>query len=161
MKSRYTVYLWHDNGQKAYDAYFVDGKQHGVSTWWYDNGQKHHEKHYVNGKQHGKYTRWVKDGTVDEVVWYYMNIVTTEAKYKSVYDSTIETHKEKNVKDYDSAAAFVIAIGLTIAITFIVCFLAYIGGENSVQQEAVDQGHAVWQTDTDENRSFKWKGDTE
>ena len=41
---------WHDNGQKAKETTYVEGRMVGKSTSWYPNGQKSQEGNY------GEYT---------------------------------------------------------------------------------------------------------
>jgi hypothetical protein len=79
---------WHDNGNKAFEAVYVDGKIEGVELNWHKNGQmrtKAHfehgiregsrytwdeeghlrkEEHYCHGKPHGTWTIWKKDGSL-------------------------------------------------------------------------------------------------
>ena len=52
----------HENGQKALEGTFKDGKPEGPTTMWYDNGQKWEEANYKDGKPEGPYTSWHKNG---------------------------------------------------------------------------------------------------
>jgi antitoxin component YwqK of YwqJK toxin-antitoxin module len=42
---------YYDNGQKAEEGLFKDGKLDGLWTDWHENGQKREERHYKNDKQ--------------------------------------------------------------------------------------------------------------
>ena len=53
---------WHENGQKAEEIGYVDGKKHGLCQRWYMNGQKQMEIVYVNGKRHGLSQLWYENG---------------------------------------------------------------------------------------------------
>lgn len=52
----------HENGPKAAEGYYQDGKQQGLWTLWHENGQKMGEIHYQDGKPHGLWTLWHKNG---------------------------------------------------------------------------------------------------
>lgn len=52
------------NGQKQFEANFVNGGEEGVDTRWYENGQKKSEDTYVNAKLEGVATRWRENGEV-------------------------------------------------------------------------------------------------
>ena len=54
--------IWHKNGQKRSEDAFKDGKREGPTTMWYDNGQKWEEANYKDGKPAGPYTSWHKNG---------------------------------------------------------------------------------------------------
>ena len=54
--------MWHKNGQKRSETTFKDGKPEGPTTMWYDNGQKWEEANYKDGKPEGPYTSWHKNG---------------------------------------------------------------------------------------------------
>jgi hypothetical protein len=53
---------WHDNGQQAYEATFVEGKIHGLETQWHQNGRKRTEQHYDQGRRHGPRYAWDEGG---------------------------------------------------------------------------------------------------
>ena len=50
------------NGQKKYEAPYVNGQRHGLSTWWHENGQKWREIPYINNQRHGIANWWHKNG---------------------------------------------------------------------------------------------------
>jgi antitoxin component YwqK of YwqJK toxin-antitoxin module len=51
---------WYENGQKYYESYCVNGKQHRdpnlgpAHIYWYENGQKSCEEYYVSGEEVNK-----------------------------------------------------------------------------------------------------------
>jgi hypothetical protein len=83
-----TFARWYPDGQKEYEAVFVNGKLHGSVTRWhqngrrwivaqYDHGSRHgsrrvwddqgrlrKEEHFKNGAAHGTWTVWDGDGVV-------------------------------------------------------------------------------------------------
>ena len=52
----------HENGQKASETTFKDGKPEGLATMWHKNGQKRSETTFKDGKPEGPYTSWHKNG---------------------------------------------------------------------------------------------------
>ena len=57
-------YSYWGNGQKWFEAPYVNGKLHGIETWWHENGQKWMERPWVNGQLHGIETLWTEDGSL-------------------------------------------------------------------------------------------------
>ena len=55
------VTKWHENGQKEEETTYKDGKIEGLSTAWYDNGQKRSEYTYKDGIFVSK-RNWYIDG---------------------------------------------------------------------------------------------------
>jgi uncharacterized protein len=53
---------WYENGQKELEVPFVNGIMSGKRTNWCNNGQKCGEVTYVNGEKHGIEIRWHSDG---------------------------------------------------------------------------------------------------
>lgn len=53
---------WHRNGQKAAEGHYQDGKEQGLATSWYENGQKAAEGHTQDGKPQGLWTWWHSNG---------------------------------------------------------------------------------------------------
>ena len=53
---------FHDNGIKAYEGSFKDGKDHGVAQRWYKSGEKRSETNFKDGKLHGVVTTWYESG---------------------------------------------------------------------------------------------------
>ena len=51
----------HENGQKAEEGTFKDGKLEGLVTKWYENGQKQSETTYKDGKAVSQ-TIWDEEG---------------------------------------------------------------------------------------------------
>lgn len=54
--------VWYENGQKAINALFQNGKKQGRLTKWYDNGQKRVEGQFQNGHMQGLWVKWHKNG---------------------------------------------------------------------------------------------------
>ena len=52
----------HENGQKASETTFKDGKPEGLVTTWSDSGQKQEEANYKDGKVQGPATKWHPNG---------------------------------------------------------------------------------------------------
>lgn len=51
-----------ENGQKAHEYCYCEGKLYGSFTEWYENGNMACFKSFVNGKVHGKSEIWVRSG---------------------------------------------------------------------------------------------------
>ena len=61
---------WYDNGQREYEAMFVDGHKEGTATRWHRNGQKWTEERYKKGKKNGTCVTWDESGDkVKEEAW--------------------------------------------------------------------------------------------
>ena len=58
--ARGTTMSWHENGQKASQRLFKDGKQESTTSW-HENGQKAGEATYKDGKRNGPATSWHKN----------------------------------------------------------------------------------------------------
>ena len=43
--------MWHENGQKAVEANYKDGKEEGLETQWHENGQKLAEQNWKDGEK--------------------------------------------------------------------------------------------------------------
>ena len=52
----------YNNGQKALESNYKDGKPHGLQSVWYENGQKSSEFTVKDGKPHGLMTSWYENG---------------------------------------------------------------------------------------------------
>jgi len=52
----------HNNGQKAKEGNYKDGKLDGKWTVWFESGEKGSESNYKKGKLDGKSTWWNKRG---------------------------------------------------------------------------------------------------
>lgn len=66
---RYTS--WFDNGNKEYEATYVDGKLEGVATAWHRNGKRWTEEHYQHGVRHGTRLNWDEKGRLRGEEHYY------------------------------------------------------------------------------------------
>ena len=53
---------WHKNGQKEYEATYKDGQLDGLETQYYENGQKELEVTYKDGKEDGPQTQYYENG---------------------------------------------------------------------------------------------------
>jgi hypothetical protein len=53
---------WHTNGQKEYEAHFVNGRKNGTTYRWHRNGQLWMEENYDHGKKEGASTTWDDKG---------------------------------------------------------------------------------------------------
>lgn len=86
--------LWHKNGQKELETYFIDGQPDGPWISYYDDGSKNGGGNYKEGKRDGlwvywqsngdKYFEgWYKDGKKDSlwVYWYNKNQKSREEFY--------------------------------------------------------------------------------
>lgn len=56
--------------QKGSEAYYTEGKLHGIKTTWTSSGQKNTEEHYRNGLKHGTSICWHENGNVQSVSEY-------------------------------------------------------------------------------------------
>jgi len=54
---------FHENGKKASEGNYKDGKKDGLWTFWYENGQKEKEDTYKDGKVISSKV-WNEDGSV-------------------------------------------------------------------------------------------------
>jgi antitoxin component YwqK of YwqJK toxin-antitoxin module len=55
---------WHDNGNREYEAVFVQGKKEGTTIRYHRNGRKATEQEYKSGKRHGRSVTWNDAGEV-------------------------------------------------------------------------------------------------
>ena len=62
----------HENGQKAGEAHYQNGKIQGLFNLWHANGQKKYEGHYQNGIKQGLFSLWYKNGQ-KEIEGFYQN----------------------------------------------------------------------------------------
>jgi antitoxin component YwqK of YwqJK toxin-antitoxin module len=63
-----TIFRWHENGQKAYQATYA--KDRLVETSWHENGQQSSKKNYRNFQRDGTWTEWDQTGKIlSEVHW--------------------------------------------------------------------------------------------
>lgn len=53
---------WHENGKIEEEVRFIDGKRDGTSKQWKENGIKWEDVNYKNGKLHGLWTKWHENG---------------------------------------------------------------------------------------------------
>ena len=61
---------YYENGQKAWENHYKNGKQEGLGTGWYENGKKQSETPFNNGKQNGLWTYWHENGKKKSEVQY-------------------------------------------------------------------------------------------
>ena len=54
---------WHDNGQKAREGHFAEGKRVGTHTYWYANGNVRGIGNFTDDKYDGKWTMYKEDGS--------------------------------------------------------------------------------------------------
>lgn len=54
--------FWFEDGQKRYDAEYLDDRPVGQHTWWHANGQKETEGRYDNGEPVGQWQYWHENG---------------------------------------------------------------------------------------------------
>ena len=59
------VQLWHENGELAIEANYVNGKQEGLARMWWDNGRPWSERNYVNGETEGWHRVWHENGELE------------------------------------------------------------------------------------------------
>ena len=57
-----TLTYWYGNGNKEYEAVYVEGRIQGVETQWHENGQMRTEQHYDNGLRNGPRYCWDNQG---------------------------------------------------------------------------------------------------
>jgi len=53
---------WHENGQKAEEGEYKDGKRVGDWMYWRENGKKLREGQFANGREVGVWTSWYENG---------------------------------------------------------------------------------------------------
>jgi MORN repeat variant len=70
---------WHENGQKAREGNFDEGKKIGMHTYWYPNGNLRGVGNFKNDKYNGKWTQYKGDGS-EPVVQYYKDGVLIPKK---------------------------------------------------------------------------------
>jgi hypothetical protein len=86
---RFTAF--HDNGQKAYEQRYVNGKIDGPevgyhangtsATHWYEDGKLQSEQHYVNGELDGSSIQYREDGTPSSRIDYRAGKETGQAAW--------------------------------------------------------------------------------
>jgi hypothetical protein len=54
---------WHENGQKAREGHFLDGKREGIHKYWFLNGRLRGEGGFKNDKYDGKWVMHKEDGS--------------------------------------------------------------------------------------------------
>ena len=86
---------WHENGQKAIETSFKDGKANGLQTKWHENGQKREEINYKDGKWDGLWVVWYKNGQ-KKLEENYKNgkLVEGSAKYWNSKGEPVDTIEE-------------------------------------------------------------------
>lgn len=55
---------WYPDGQKRYEATYVDGTLHGIERQWHDNGTLWTEQHFRHGSRHGPRCEWDAHGNL-------------------------------------------------------------------------------------------------
>jgi len=60
--SSVTIFRWHENGQKAYQATYA--KDRLIETAWHENGQQSSEKNYRKFQRDGTSTEWDQTGEI-------------------------------------------------------------------------------------------------
>ena len=60
--SSVTIFRWHENGQKAYQATYAEDRL--IETSWHENGQQSSEKNYRNFQRDGTSTEWDQTGEI-------------------------------------------------------------------------------------------------
>jgi len=59
---RTTKVAYYDNGQKAWEVHYKNGKKDGPWTMWYENGKTELRGHYKDGKKEGFELGWGPNG---------------------------------------------------------------------------------------------------
>lgn len=59
-----------NEGRRLWEGDFVDGVEHGRSSWWYRDGGKMGEGVYTSGKPDGEFVSWWPEGTTNCVTVY-------------------------------------------------------------------------------------------
>lgn len=54
--------FWYEDGEKRYDAEYLDDKPVGQHVWWHANGQKETEGRYEDGEPVGQWQYWHDSG---------------------------------------------------------------------------------------------------
>ena len=60
----------YDNGQKATEVNWKDGKQDGLFVQWNEVGQKEAEINFKDGKENGLWTRWHNNGQKEQEIYF-------------------------------------------------------------------------------------------
>ncbi len=82
--------MWHENGQKKWEIYLKDGKQHGMSVSWYKNGQKRREGNRIEHKNDGLWVYWDENGKkIKEETWDHGKLLETASELKRVDERTL------------------------------------------------------------------------
>jgi antitoxin component YwqK of YwqJK toxin-antitoxin module len=61
---------WHSNGLSQIEYNLSNGKKDGIQREWYDNGQLLIFENYKDGKREGKFTEWYKNGKLKFEAFY-------------------------------------------------------------------------------------------
>ena len=54
---------WYENGKKAREGNFLEGKREGMHAYWYANGNLRGTGHFKNDRYDGKWTMYNEDGS--------------------------------------------------------------------------------------------------
>ena len=84
---------YHENGQKAAQLAYKDGKKHGLETQYYENGQKLYEVTFREGKQEGLETQYYENGQ-KQAEWSFRDGRELSAKYWNSKGEEVETIEE-------------------------------------------------------------------
>ena len=84
---------WHENGQRAEEATYKDGKLHGLAIAWHENGQKKAETRFKDDDLDGLVREWHENGQKrSELMWKYDELIST--KYWNSKGEEVETEEE-------------------------------------------------------------------
>lgn len=60
-------YAWHENGQKAYEAFWVDGNLHGKERRWNSQNVLILEQHWTKGLPDGRWKTWYDSAAIRSI----------------------------------------------------------------------------------------------
>jgi len=58
------VKIFHENGQPAHEAFYINDKIEEEAKWWYDNGQLQRLEYRKNGVLYGDWKYWYRSGNI-------------------------------------------------------------------------------------------------
>lgn len=88
--------FWYENGQKAWEQNYVDGKKDGSFIWYFDDGKKKKEEEWKDDLKNGASKEYYPDEVVKKEVNYKNGIM--DGKFILYYENG-QTNYEGNFKD--------------------------------------------------------------
>lgn len=59
------IKTYHENGQLAHEAFYINDRIEGEGKWWYDNGQLKRVEYFKQRLRHGEWKKWYESGSIE------------------------------------------------------------------------------------------------